>query len=112
MDNGAYTFVHAETPVGMKQTRFALRFYQEASNVVGEEEMDEESGIAVAGTTITVLNPEAYGEYQVYDATGRLMTKGAVIETITLPADNWENGIYRLVFVGEQITTISIVVNK
>lgn len=112
MDNGAYTFVHSETPVGMKQTRFALSYYQEASNVVGEEELDEQVDIAVAGTTITVSNAEAYGEYQVYDASGRLMTKGAVIETITLPADNWENGIYRLVFVGEQITTISIVVNK
>lgn len=112
MDNGAYTFVHTETPVGMKQTRFALHYYHEASNVVGEEELDEQAGIAVAGTNITVSNPEAYGEYQVYDASGRLMIKGAVMESISLPADNWENGIYRLVFVGEQITTISIVVNK
>ena len=112
MDNGAYTFVHVEAPVGMKQTRFALRYYQEASNVVGEEELDGQVDISVAGTTITVSNPEAYGEFQVYDASGRLMTKGAVTESISLPADNWENGIYRLVFIGEQITTISIVVNK
>tara|TARA_B110000027_G_C16122327_1_gene303972 strand:- start:1834 stop:10626 length:8793 start_codon:yes stop_codon:yes gene_type:complete len=112
MDNGAYTFVHTETPIGMKRTRFVLHYDQEASNVVGEDELDEQAGIAVAGTTITVSNPEAYGEYLVYDVSSRLLTKGTVIETITLPAEKWENGIYRLVFVGEQITTISIVVNK
>jgi hypothetical protein len=112
MENGAYIFVHTQAPIGMKQTRFVLHYYQEGANVVGEDELDEEAGITVAGTTITVTNPEAYGEYQVYDASGRLITKGTVVETIMLQADNWEAGVYRLVFVGEQITTISIAISK
>lgn len=112
MENGTYIFVHTQTPIGMKQTRFALHYYQEAANVVGEEELDEEAGIAVAGTTITVTNPEAYSEYQVYDASGRLMTRGAVFETTILPAENWGTGIYRVLFTGKQTTVVSIVVNK
>ena len=110
LDKGAYFFEHIASPVGVKQTRFGLRFVQKSAHTIGEQEQDLEAGVQVAGNTLTIQHPDRYVSYQIFDAQGRTIANAAVTPTIVLPTEQWPNGIYRIVLLGAQTTTVSIVV--
>ena len=110
LDKGAYFFEHIASPVGVKQTRFGLRFVKKSAHTIGEQEQDLEAGVQVAGNTLTIQHPDRYVSYQIFDAQGRTIANAAVTPTIVLPTEQWPNGIYRIVLLGAQTTTVSIVV--
>ena len=110
LDKGAYVFEHIASPVGVKQTRFELRFVQKSEQTIGEQEQDLEAGVKVAGNTLTIQHPDRYVSYQIFDSQGRTIANAVVTPTIVLPTEQWPNGIYRIVLLGAQTTTVSIVV--